>query len=315
MLEFADMRKLATIVLAILLSVPFFGYSQSFYSVRRDRNLIISGGTGATKYYGELVNPNSIGKIRPNIYAGAEYIILPRISARLDATWFQLSGSDALADESRRGRNLSFFSDNFEIDLTGSVRLFADEGTYVKRRPYNFYGIGGIGLLYFNPKARYQGDVVALQPLQTEGVNYKKIQFVIPMGFGATVKINPFINFALEGVFRKTFTDYLDDVSSFNYVDPATLPGGVDGLSAKLADRRGEYNPDGNFTYNPINPGRRGNPETDDAYFIVTAKLQFYVPTKFGQGKKLYSSKRKGYKSNRTKGGMYKTKKRGYKRR
>lgn len=306
------MRKIVGFILIAFLSVPFFGVSQSFYAVRRDRNLILSGGTGATKYYGELVNPNSIGKVRPNIYAGAEYLILPRISARLDATWFQLSGSDALADVSRRGRNLSFFSDNFEIDLTGSVKLFADVGTYTKRRPYNFYGIGGVGLLYFNPKTRYQGEVVALQPLQTEGIKYGKIQIVVPMGIGATVKINPFVNFALEGVFRKTFTDYLDDVSSFNYADPATLSGGIDGLSAKLADRRGEYNPDGDFTYNPANPGRRGNPETDDSYFIVTAKLQFYVPTTFGQSKKLYNSKRKSYKN---KGGMFKVRKSSMKRR
>ncbi|GCC50573.1 hypothetical protein SanaruYs_07880 [Chryseotalea sanaruensis] len=309
------MQKIVTITLTILLAVPFFGFSQSFYSVRRDRNLILSGGTGVTKYYGELVNPNSIGKVRPNIYAGAEYLILPRISARLDATWFQLSGSDAIADASRRSRNLSFFSNNFEIDFTGSVRIFADEGTYAKRRPYNFYGLGGVGLLYFNPKTRYQGDIVALQPLQTEGVEYSKIQFVIPMGFGVTVKINPFINFALEGVLRKTFTDHLDDVSSFNYVDPATLLGGVDGLSAKLADRRGEFNPDGDYTFDPANPDRRGNPETDDSYFIVTAKLQFYVPTKFGASKKLYNTKRKGSKSSRTKGGMYKVRKGAYKRR
>jgi Domain of unknown function (DUF6089) len=311
----ADMRKLTTIILAILLTVPFFGYGQSFYSVRRDRNLIVSVGSGATKYYGELVNPNSIGKVRPNIYAGAEYIILPRISARLDATWFQLSGSDALADVSRRSRNLSFFSNNFELDLMGSVKLFADEGTYAKRRPYNFYGLAGIGLLYFNPKTRYQGDVVALQPLQTEGVDYNKIQFVIPMGIGVTVKINPFINFALEGVYRDTFTDYLDDISSFNYVDPSTLPGGIDGLSSKLADRRGEYNPDGDFTFDPASPGRRGNPETDDSYFIVTAKLQFYVPTKFGASKKLYNTKRKSYKGPKTKGGMFKVRKGAYKRR
>lgn len=309
------MRKSKTIVLAILLIVPFFGFSQSFYSVRRDRNLIVSGGTGATKYYGELVNPNSIGKVRPNIYAGAEYLILPRISARLDATWFQLSGSDGLADVSRRRRNLSFFSDNFEIDLAGSFKIFADEGTYAKRRPFNFYGLAGVGLLYFNPKTRYQGDVVALQPLQTEGVKYSKIQLVVPVGIGATVKINPFINFALEAVYRESFTDYLDDVSSFNYVDPATLPGGVDGLSAKLADRRGEFNPDGDFTYNPANPGRRGNPETDDSYLIVTAKLQFYLPTKFGQSKKLYNTKRRGSKSSRTKGGMYKVKRGAYKHR
>ena len=295
------MRKSVVLGLILTLMLPLLGVSQSFYAVRRDRKLTVNAGTGISKYYGELVADNELGKLKPNINVGLEYFLAPRISLRTDATWFQLSGSDANADESRRSRNLSFVANNFEIDLGGSFQIFADPGNHLKRRPYNFYGVLQVGLLYSNPKTEFEGEMVALQPLQTEGIKYSKLQFVIPMGFGARIKINPWTNFAVEAIYRETFTDYLDDVSSFYYPDPATLIGGVDGLSAKLSDRR-----DGDPAYDPTNPGRRGNPDGEDSYLIITAKLQFFIPSSFGSNSGMYKAKRKSSSHK----GMYKTKKR-----
>lgn len=301
------MRKSVILAIVLVLQLPLLVAGQSFYSVRRDRKIAVNAGTGVSRYYGELVADGEIGKVKLNINTGLEYFMLPRISLRADATWFQLSGSDENADESRRSRNLSFVSNNFEFDFGVALQIFPDDKTYSKRHPYNFYGVIQTGLLYFNPKTEYEGEMVALQPLQTEGIKYSKIQFVIPMGIGARVKINPFTNFAIEGIYRETFTDYLDDISSFNYPDPATLMGGVDGLSAQLSDRR-----EGDPVYNPNNPGRRGNPDSEDSYFIVTAKLQFFIPTSFGTNRKLYSTKRKATKN---KGGMYKVRKSSMRRR
>lgn len=300
------MRKSVIIAIILVLQLPLLAVGQSFYSVRRDRKVAVNAGTGISRYYGELVADGDLGKVRLNINTGLEYFMLPRISLRADATWFQLSGSDENADESRRSRNLSFVSNNFEIALGSSIQIFPDAKSYTKRHPYNFYGLVSVGLLYFNPKTEYNGEMVALQPLQTEGVKYSKVQFVIPLGIGARIKINPFTNFAIEGVYRETFTDYLDDISARNYPDPATLIGGVDGLSAQLSDRR-----EGDAPYNPSNPGIRGNPDGEDAYFTVTAKLQFFIPTSFGAKSNMYKAKRKS--SNR--GGMYKVRKSSLRRR
>lgn len=295
------MRKSFVVGLILILMLPLLGIGQSFYAVRRDRKLTVNVGTGISKYYGELVGDSEIGKLKPNINVGLEYFLAPRISIRTDATWFQLAGSDANADESRRSRNLSFRANNFEVDLGGAFQLFADQGNHLKRSPYNFYGVLQVGLLYSNPKTEFEGEMVALQPLETEGIKYNKLQFVIPMGFGARIKINPWTNFAIEGIYRETFTDYLDDISSRNYPDPATLIGGVDGLSAKLSDRR-----EGDAPYDPNNPGIRGNPDGEDSYFIVTAKLQFFIPSSFGSKSGMYKAKRKSSSHK----GMYKSKKR-----
>ncbi len=297
------MRKSVIFVLLAIAQVPFLASAQSFYAIRRDRDLIINAGTGTAHYFGELANPNEVNKVRMNINVGAEYFLSNRISARADATWFQLSGDDAKANSDRRERNLSFFSNNIEIDLLGSIQLFPNQKKFYQRKAFNLYGFAGIGLLYFNPKTYYLGEAVALQPLQTEGVKYSRTQFVIPMGFGVKVKVNPWMNIAVEGTYRETFTDYLDDVSVRRYVDRSTLSGGVDGLSAKLSDRRNEI---GTEPSDPTTMGVRGNPKKDDSYFIFTVKAQFYIPTNFGTNRRLYSTKRKTY---RQKGGMFKTRK------
>jgi hypothetical protein len=296
------MRKVLVFVLVLALNWPFLSHAQSFYALRRDRDLIVSGGTGITRYMGDLADPGEINKVRININAGVEYFLTPRISARADATWFQLSGTDAAADDSRKVRNLSFSSSNIEINLTGTFQLFPNQKKFYQRPGVNFYGFGGIGLLYFNPKTTYQGEKIALQPLQTEGVKYNRTQFVIPLGLGARLKVNPWMNVAIEGGYRETFTDYLDDVSVKEYPDPATLSSP---LAVALSDRRKELNPNYNTD---VSRTVRGNPNNEDSYFILTVKAQFYIPTNLSNGRKLYNSKRKAYY--KKPGGMFKTKRR-----
>ena len=82
--------------------------------------------------------------------------------------------------------------------------------------PYVFGGLGG---LYFNPQARYQGKFIDLRPLGTEGQfleggkKYGPLQIVIPIGFGVKLALWQRIAVAFEFSMRQTFTDYLDDVA------------------------------------------------------------------------------------------------------
>lgn len=273
--------------------------AQSFFAVRRNRDLILKFGSGTANYFGEMVNPKQLGVIKPNIAFGAEYYVSPRLSARAELTWFQLSGDDAKANDDRTERNLSFRSNNFEFALTGAISLSPNGQRFYQRPVINFHGFAGIGVLHFNPKARAPetdhngnplpeaGQWVALQPLQTEGVSYSRIQPVIPFGLGARIKLNPFFNILVEGGYRITFTDYLDDASSTRYPDPATLQSD---LARAMSDRRREI---GTFPANYLF-GKRGNPASDDGYFLMNVTLQYYVPTEIFAGrKKIYRQKRK----------------------
>lgn len=284
------MNRIFVFLVVGFMGLPFEGSSQSFYALRRDRNFLVSIGSGTANYKGEMVNPGEWGKLRPNIAIGAEYYLSSRISARAELTWFQIAGDDADADDDRVERNLSFRANCLELSALGAINLTPMGLRFYQRSALNFHAFGGIGLLYFNPKANYQGEWHALQPLQTENTKYSRFQFVIPAGIGARIKLDPFFNILLEGGYRFTFTDYLDDASSTRYVDGALLK---NDLARALSDRRVEIDTQPS---RPTEVGKRGNPNENDGYLILNITLQYYIPKMmFTNYNKLYNVKRKAY--------------------
>lgn len=284
-------KSFLSVVVALFLFTE--GIAQSFYAVRRDRDLIASFGTGTSTYFGEFQNPKDYIDAKPSFNFGIQMFPLRhlfgnRVSTRAELTWFRLQGNDADADDDRVERNLSFYSNNVELNTVGMLHAFPQDLKFYKRTFFNVYGLVGVGLLYMNPKTKYQGEKIALQPLQTEGEKYSRFQFVMPYGIGIKFKNSLFYNIALEGGWRKTFTDYLDDASVSRYPDPSFLKSD---LTRALSDRRRERDPD-----YPIRPnvGRRGNPEKKDSYMLLNIKLEYYLPIDLGvSDKKLMTVKRK----------------------
>lgn len=282
--------------LFLLLIIPYLAPAQSFFAIRHERRLILTAGTGTATYFGELSNPGTVINLQPNINVGLQTYLTPRISVRSELNWFVLHGDDKLAnDAARRSRALSFRSNSFEISATGEISLYANGNRYYRRPSINFYGFTGIGLLYFNPVADYNGKAYSLEPLQTEGVSYSRITPVIPMGLGARLKVGPNTNIVLEGGFRKTFTDYLDDVSTqYTTQDPN------DPIRAYF------QNPGAGTTNNFTAGTRRGNPKAMDSYFLLNVKLEYYLPS-FGisrRGNGLISNKRKSTYRYNKRGGI-----------
>jgi hypothetical protein len=279
----------------VLITVVFLeANAQSFYSYRRDRDFLVSLGSGTTNYFGEMVNPGSWGTTRPNVIIGAEYHLSNRVALRGEFSWFQISGNDADANDDRTERNLNFTSNNFELNVAGAVYLLPQGVRFYQRSKLNPYVFAGIGLLYMNPTTRDDaGQKHALQPLKTEGVSYSRFQPVIPFGGGVKIKVDPFFNVILEGGYRLTFTDYLDDVSSTRYVDFSLIS---DPKGQELSDRRVGANRPADDKRTTV--GKRGNPEKNDHYMMMNIKVQYYLPyqvfNKSGQ-RKLYRNKRKAY--------------------
>lgn len=277
------------LLLVVLLFLPEWADAQSFYAVRRERSIIGSVGFGTSTYFGELANPGDYLDTKPSVNIGLQYFFTNRISLRSELTWFQLHGDDAKADDTgRRNRNLSFTASNWEFNATGSISLAPMGTRYYQRPRINVYGFAGVGVLYSNPKAELNGKKYELQPLQTEGVEYNKLNFVIPYGLGVRFMLNPFLNVAVETGHRLTFTDYLDDVSTV-YKDPASF---TNPIAAALADRKPELGL----------PGRpagavRGNPDRNDGYMLLNVKIEYYLPDEifWNSNNKLYKSKRKAY--------------------
>ncbi|MBS1490506.1 MAG: outer membrane beta-barrel protein [Bacteroidetes bacterium] len=276
------MKKQKLLLLFSIWMLTDWASAQSFYAVRRERTLMVTAGTGSATYYGELSNPGSIINLQPNLNVGLQAFVTPRINVRAELNWFRLSGSDAQAsDQARKARGLSFHTNGFEISTVGAINLFANGNRYYRRQQINLYGFAGIGLLYFNPQAELKGKTYSLEPLHTEGVSYSRVVPVIPFGLGMRVKMGPNTNIVIEGGYRKTFTDYLDDVSS-RYIAPTTDP-----------IRNYFINPN-NPAYNtltPVQPGeqnnynagsKRGNPNNPDSYFLLNVKVEYYLPIREG---------------------------------
>ncbi len=279
------------LLLLVILGQTLFASAQSFYAIRRERSLMAVAGTGNASYFGELKDPKDYLDAKLNINVGLQYFLTSRISARAELTYFQLHGTDVgSADGSRQRRNLSFNSSNFEFNVSGAISLFPLGQRFYQRPPINVYAFVGAGLLYTNPKAKLDGKKYALQPLMTEDVKYSRMQFVIPYGLGVRLKVNPFFNVALEGGYRLTFTDYLDDAST---VHPDKSGWDPNSVRFRLSDRRPELGLD------PYATGvQRGDPSSNDGYFLLNVKIEYYLPKNFlfdDTQRKLYNRKRKMY--------------------
>jgi hypothetical protein len=256
---------------------------------------MLTAGTGSSTYYGELTNPGTLLKFQPNLNVGLQKYVTPQINIRVELNWFQMKGSDAEAnDPSRKIRGLSFLSNCFEISGIGAFNLFANGNRYYRRPTLNIYGFAGIGLLYFNPTAKYNGQSYSLEPLKTEGVSYSRVVPVIPMGLGVRLKTGPNTNIVFEGGYRKTFTDYLDDVST-KYADPNSF---TDPIARYFANPNNPaYNtlttiPSGEVN-NYTTDSKRGNPGATDSYFLLNVKVEYYLPLNTGRrGNGLISTKK-----------------------
>ncbi|MCE2935544.1 MAG: hypothetical protein ACK5V5_06350 [Cyclobacteriaceae bacterium] len=284
--------KRASLLMVSLLLLPFWLDAQSFYAIRRERSLILVAGTGTSSYLGELSKPGDYLDAKPNLNLGLQMYLSRRISIRSELTWFTLKGADGEDGPEGRNysRNLSFKSSNVEFNAVGLIDLYPRGNRFYRRPSFNIYAFGGLGFAYFNPKAELNGEIYALQPLQTEGVSYSRITPVIPFGGGVRFRMGPNVNISVEGGLRMTFSDYLDDVSTVykgvsNFADP---------IAAALSDRRPEIGKPN------MAPGsKRGNSETNDAYWLLNFKLEYYLPVDLG-----IQNRQRSYKKSR-KSSMY----------
>jgi opacity protein-like surface antigen len=187
------------------------------YNQRMYRHGLVSytAGTAIATYYGDLKdNPVDLWA-KPSTQLGINYRFNNHLNFRTEVLWYRISGADSLngVETGINTRNLSFRADNFEWNIIALWEVFNKYSRY-NRPTLNPYVFAGAGLTTNNPKATLNGKWYNLRPLQTEGVEYSSIVFVLPAGFGFTYHINSNWDLSAEYGYRITFSDYLDDVST-----------------------------------------------------------------------------------------------------
>lgn len=233
------MKQFFTYTLALLLALVLLAShanAQQFSKRKQYNSVGVS--VNAMNYFGDIVPKPGLpsfraGATRPSLAIYYMRRFAPRISGRVSLSYGRISGDDAKAADPngvdsryRYNRNMNFRNDILELSGVAVFDLIENRNNYLKRPDFVPYLLAGIGVFHHNPKGLYtDGSYVNLQPLQTEGVDYSLTQFCIPFGGGVRYKVNKSFDIGLELVTRKTFTDYLDDVSG-NFIDRGQLAPG-----------------------------------------------------------------------------------------
>jgi hypothetical protein len=265
-------------------------------------------GIGASNFLGDLGGQDDIGKdfsyadlelalTRPSLTLGYRYRALKFLAFRADFNYMRVYGSDELTQEPvRNNRNLSFRSPITEIsalvEVTSQITTIGNRYHIKKtlKRRYKassqyIYGFIGIGVFHFNPQALYNGSWVNLQPLSTEGQGlpggpkaYRKISTCIPFGFGYRLNLSRKLTLGLEYNFRKTTTDYIDDVSGVYYDKNLLLqykgPVAVALSDPSKGDIPGATSPNADGT-----GAQRGDIQRD-SYMCIELKIGYFLDTK-----------------------------------
>jgi hypothetical protein len=227
---------------------------------------------------------------------GAFVTMYPKnwIGLRLAADYTYLEGDDAIINTTgidelwRKQRNLDFKTTILEgylaIELFPTMLFNRNREFEPRLRPYV---LGGVGVFHFNPQgsltdAAGNKSWYYLHPLRLEGQGmpeypyskpYKLTQMNIPFGGGLKYFASDRINVSMELLYRKTFTDYIDDVSQ-KYIDPAYYSKYLTSQEASLAYKLSDK------AFGIIYPGmtrypagtQRGDLKDADTYFSIVLK-------------------------------------------
>lgn len=286
------MQRIILLIFTFLTAFHLNSFSQSWKYYRQE----IHFGIGASNFLGELGGANQIGTnrlkdlefslTRPTLKVGYRYMFNPYLKGGADLLYGRLNGDDQLTKEPyRNNRNLHFRSPIVEFSGFIEFYPFTEKTSHMYRlkgvggnkehyfSPYITVGFGGF---WFNPRAKYPVDNKwhNLQPLQTENVAYKKLSICIPVGIGIKYSLSREISIGFEMSGRKTFTDYIDDVSTV-YADKST----ENAMTNFFANPTTNQIPpiiDGPNIITPTDVGQqRGDPSDKDSYLFAIFSIHY----------------------------------------
>lgn len=249
---------------------------------------------GVSTYKGEL--QQSLFDYRQSKPAGGLLIrknLNNHWAQRIALNFGTVEASDSKSDEGfKKNRNLSFRSRVLDIHYLIEFNFFP----YQIANPATFFSpfvFAGINVFQFNPQAEIKGQWYDLQPLGTEGQGtsnypdrkkYNRVQVAIPIGGGLKFKMSRRFGATIEAGARRTYTDYLDDVST-TYADKSVLLAANGELSALLSDR----SLDGQSIDNTNR--QRGNASDNDWYMFTGITLNYTLSKKYSDNCKPFRGK------------------------
>jgi hypothetical protein len=264
-----------TKITSFMKKILFTGFILLSFLFSKAQNFHLTAFAGISNYQGDL-QPKFFTFKQSNLAVGIGglYEVSEKLYIRGNINFGKVRGDDKKYSRNT-SRNLSFSSPLMDLHLGVEYDIL---NSYERALvPYVFLGVS---LFRFNPSTADSGGLgtVFLQPLGTEGQGftgknkYKLTQLSLPFGAGAKYSISDNVKLRLEFGFRKTFTDYLDDVSS-TYANPTSLLANNGPLALSISYRGDEF-PGGSKGY-PYPNRIRGNPKLKDWYYFAGVGVSF----------------------------------------
>lgn len=275
--------RIVTTALLIFSSVitaksQYYYYNNNYY----DKDIIweVGASIGLMKGVTDVKSTLKSAQANTSFYVGALYQNFAGV--RLEMTYGRIAGADSLGGENE-WRNLSYRTSIRQISLIGEFHPLMLK-YYDELPKFSPYLAGGLGFLSFNPQANLNGRWIDLQPLRTEGQGfpetetylkdtrpYKLYTSSIIGGIGVKYDAAQLLTIRAELLYNQTFSDYLDDASTF-YVDPAWFDANLSAANAALArqlyDRSGEKP-----TTRVVNVGDQRAGTKKDGYYTFNIKV------------------------------------------
>lgn len=301
------MRNIYLLILTAVMLYPSITYSQKW----KRQKVEYSFGFGVTGFLGDLGGRDQVGtdgimdfEHRAMRYAatlGYRYQFGRDWYVKTNLLYAKVSGDDALTQEpARHVRQLNFQAHIVELSTQLEYMLVRQKTGHLYRLrgvrgkrwfKFEIYLLAGIGVAWYSPYGKKDGSWHSLRKYHTEGQGlpngpsqYSGFTAVIPYGMGirrtlgggARSRRFSTWSISLEVTLRNTFTDYIDDVSSYYYQDAT---GGTSAVG-------NAYGPDAAFFADPSGvyynggfdePQVRGDPTDDDAYLLGIISLNYKV--------------------------------------
>ena len=267
--------KLNTVLLIITLLVFNFASTAQQFKLNTEVGLIL----GTSYYLGDL-NTTHFNQSSATAGLVIRKNIDKRFVYKAEVMYLNIKSDERQSSDTiALNRGLHFRSTIYE--LSGQIEFnFLPYQSGNPLYTWTPFVYTGISIFSFNPQAEnINGEWVDLQELGTEGQGtttefngntrskYSLIQFAIPIGGGLKIAVNENFNIVLEYGARKTFTDYLDDVST-TYAGPninGSWPVEMSDLAQQMSDPNGTH----------VKDEQRGNPDKKDWYSFAGITLSF----------------------------------------
>ncbi|MFZ9955177.1 MAG: DUF6089 family protein [Flavobacteriales bacterium] len=282
-----------------LMLITASSQAQSYSAWKRLRAEMTFGG-GTTNFLGDLGGADQIGTdyykdfemnmTRPTAFVGGRYKLNPRHALMVGFQWGMLAGDDrTTAWPDRMNRQFQFRSHVLELGARYEFYFVKEKSGHIYKLkkikgmkslglyPYIFVGVAGF---YHNPKGKdANGNWHSIRPLNTEGQGiiatrkpFSPIGLAIPYGIGFRRALDKRWMIGIDYGQRKTFTDYMDGVST-TYFDNATILAFKGAPAAYLAD------PNLGTNQYYVAGQQRGDPTDKDSYGFFTVTVSYKLKT------------------------------------